>query len=171
MRADALPIATRTSSISGFQYVIGGFCLFAGIAALSYLLVHRRSKNDPSTSCMPFRRRRHDVGYDPSDQSNNLAPKRSSAFSSPGDMNPPPSRTFSFRSGSDPMTAFALPPNTEPRAYKDEPRSPYRDESFEDEPDDEPEPYVQQQDEPVVLVNTGPATDEDGNQLHNVDFL
>jgi hypothetical protein len=69
------------------------------------------------------------------------------------------------------MTTFALPPDTEPQPYKDEPRSAYRDESFEDEPDDEPELYVQQQDESGVLVNVGPATDEDGNQLHNVDFL
>lgn len=66
------------------------------------------------------------------------------------------------------MTAFALPPDSEPPMYRDEPRSQYRDEAFEDEPDDEP---GLQQDESVVLVDVGPATDEDGNQLHSVDFL
>ena len=90
-------------------------------------------------------------------------------------MNPPPSRTFSFRSGSDPLTAFVLPPDNEPQLYQDDPNQQYRDEPFRDEPDDEPELQSQDDDEvgeeSVVMVNVGPARDEDGNQLHNVDFL
>eukprot|EP00980_Cylindrotheca_fusiformis_P006245 scaffold1336_cov158-Cylindrotheca_fusiformis.AAC.7 len=169
-----LPVSRQPSSGGDVvPYIVGGVCVVIGIAAFAYLICHRSKEDDPSTSCMPFRRRRRRAAsFDPSNQSNNLAPKRSSTFSpDDDDMNPPPSRSFSssFRSGSDPMTAFEMPP--EP--YRDDPGSQYKDESFEDEPDDEPEPHPPAKDrgESEILVNVGPSTDEDGNRLHNVDFL
>jgi hypothetical protein len=145
------------------------FCLIAGTIVFAYIFMNKRPR-DQSSTCMPFRRRKNHSGYDPTDESNNIAPRRS-AFSTP-DMNPPPSRTFALRSGSsDPMSAFQLDPDDEPEQFRDEPRTPYRDEPtsgyhdtpFQDDPDDEP-------DSPV-LVDVGPSRDEDGNQLSNVDFI
>ena len=63
------------------------------------------------------------------------------------------------------MTAFVLPPESEPELFVDEPKTqPYRD-----EPDFEPEP--ESVPEETIVVNVGPLTDEDGHQLHNVDIL
>jgi len=162
VRVDFIRVSEPASGNGGL-FALGGILLLAAAAAFAYLMVYRRPSKDPSASCMPFRRRLN-LNYDPNDDSNNLAPKRASGFTPPNDMNPPPSRTFSFKSGSDPLTAFELPPDNEPQPYRDEPDTPTR-EPFQDEPDDEPE------DEPAVLLNVGPTRDEDGNQLHNVDFV
>ena len=47
-------------------------------------------------------------------------------------------------------TGLTLPPDDEPEPYQDEPMELFRD-------------------EPVV-VNIGPPRDEDGHELHNVEF-
>jgi hypothetical protein len=167
MRVDDLPkSATKTAPKSNVMMTVAILCLVFATVAFSYIFMNKRPR-DPSSTCMPFRRRKN-AGYDPNDDSNNIAPKRSTFTA---DMNPPPSRTFALRSGSDPMSAFQLDPDDEPEQFRDEPRSPYRDEPtptyrdtpFQDDPDDEP-------DSPV-LVDVGPSRDEDGNQLSNVDFI
>ena len=172
MRVDAVPklVDTSTQPKSTVMTAIAIFCLMAGIIAFAYIVIKKRPR-DPSATCMPFRRRQRHAGYDPSDESNNIAPRRSAFATPPYDMNPPPSRTFALRSGSDPMKAFQLDPDDEPEQFRDEPRSAYRDEPtsgyrdtpFQDDPDDEP-------DSPV-LVDVGPSRDEDGNKLSNVDFI
>jgi len=170
MRVDDAPkLVTTNPPNSNIMMSIAIFCLIAGTIVFAYIFMNKRPR-DQSSTCMPFRRRKNHSGYDPTDESNNIAPRRS-AFSTP-DMNPPPSRTFALRSGSsDPMSAFQLDPDDEPEQFRDEPRTPYRDEPtsgyhdtpFQDDPDDEP-------DSPV-LVDVGPSRDEDGNQLSNVDFI
>jgi hypothetical protein len=72
-----------------------------------------------------------------------------------------------FRSSiSDARTAgLELSPDDEPDSFEDEP---YQDEPYCDEPRKKAaEPY---RDEPI-LVNMGPPHDEDGNELHNVEFI
>jgi hypothetical protein len=169
IRVDFVRIDTPPSNNEGL-FILGGFMLVAAAITFSYLVLYRRKDNsDPSASCMPFRRRRN-LAFDPSGDSNNLAPKSTSAFSPADDMNPLPSRNFSFKSGSDPLTAFDLPPDHEPQLYRDDPNTNINSERFLDEPDNEPK-QEKYEEEPEVLVNVGPARDEDGNPLHNVDFL
>jgi hypothetical protein len=124
--------------------------LFVSVAAVALVLVGysyciRRRREDQSRSCMDFRtRRQHSIRrfvIDPNEQRANFAPKRHDATDPPA----------VFSSNSDPMTAgLTLPPDDEPESYHDEPMESYRD-------------------EPVV-VNIGPPRDEDGHELHNVDF-
>jgi hypothetical protein len=105
---------------------------------------------DDPQGCMYFRRRRRPGFGDPADQKDNLAPMRLDA------QDPP----TVFSSSSDPITAgLTLPPDDEPEPYYDEPVEPYED-----------EPTEAYYDEPV-LVNIGPPRDEDGHELHNVDFI
>jgi len=177
MRTDAPKLeATKPASNSTIMLGLAIFCLVIGTIAFSYIFLTKQNK-DQSSTCMPFRRRRRHSGFDPTNESNNIAPKRSVFASSPDDMNPPPSRTFASRSGSDPMTAFQLSPDDEPDQFRDEPRSPFRDEPtsqyrdtpLQDDPDDEPG----QDDDfnSAVLVSLGQPQDEDGNRLDNVDFI
>ena len=141
-------------------YVLGSTFIISILSFSAFYIYRRCSNSDPSTGCMRLRRRRK-AGYDP-ESSTNLAPRTN--FSDSFGMDPPPSRPF-FRSGSDPMTAFVLPPESEPELFLDEPKTqPYRD-----EPDFEPEP--ESVPEETIVVNVGPLTDEDGHQLHNVDIL
>eukprot|EP00526_Cylindrotheca_closterium_P003340 CAMPEP_0113661244 /NCGR_PEP_ID=MMETSP0017_2-20120614/33324_1 /TAXON_ID=2856 /ORGANISM="Cylindrotheca closterium" /LENGTH=1467 /DNA_ID=CAMNT_0000575921 /DNA_START=83 /DNA_END=4486 /DNA_ORIENTATION=- /assembly_acc=CAM_ASM_000147 len=168
--APKLEATNRVPKNSNTMLGLAIFFLIAATIAFSYIFISKRPR-DPSSTCMPFRLRRRHSGFDPNDESNNIAPKRSTFSSSPNDMNPPPSRTFAVRSGSDPMSAFQLDPDDEPEQFRDEDRSPYRDEPtsvfrdtpYQDDPDEEP-------DSPV-LVDVGPSRDEDGNQLSNVDFI
>lgn len=172
MRTDAAPKLELSKPPKDSKVMVGlaVFFLISGSLAFCYIFMKKRS-SDSSSTCMPFRRRQRHSGFDPNDESNNIAPKRSVFASSPNDMNPPPSRTFASRSGSDPMSAFQLDPDDEPEQFRDEPRSTYHDEpklgyrdaGFQDDPDDEP-------DSPV-LVDVGPSRDEDGNQLNDVDFI
>jgi len=179
MRTGAPKLETSEPT-SGSEIALGLAVSFLviGTIAFSYIFLNKKNK-DQSSTCMPFRRRRRHSGFDPTNDSNNIAPKRSVFTSSPTDMNPPPSRTFASRSGSDPMTAFELPPDEEPNQpqdknkarapYRDEPTSQYRDTPLQDDPDDEP---GQDDDfKSAVLVSLGQAKDEDGNRLHNVDFV
>jgi hypothetical protein len=171
MRFDAQKLEeTKSPANSNVAMGLAILFLIIGIIAFTYIFINNRPR-DASSTCMPFRRRQRHSGFDPDDESNNIAPKRSNFASSPTDMNPPPSRTFASRSGSDPMSAFQLDPDDEPEQFRDEPRPSYRDEptpvyrdtQFQDDPDDEP-------DSPV-LVDVGPSRDEDGNQLNDVDFI
>jgi len=115
------------------------------LVIISYCTRNRTYEDmDDSKSCMYFRRRRRAGLLNPDDHHRaNLAPQRA-------DVADPPAGIFS--SSSDPMTAgLTLPPDDEPEPYQDEPSEPYLD-------------------EPVV-VNIGPPKDEDGHELHNVDFV
>jgi len=115
------------------------------LVIISYCTRNRTYEDmDDSKSCMYFRRRRRTGLLNPDDHHRaNLAPQRA-------DVADPPAGIFS--SSSDPMTAgLTLPPDDEPEPYQDEPSEPYLD-------------------EPVV-VNIGPPKDEDGHELHNVDFV
>ena len=59
-----------------------------------------------------------------------------------------------FSPSSDPISrGITLPPDDEPEQYQDEPILSYR---YRDDP---------------VLINIGPPKDEDGHELHNVNFL
>lgn len=122
------------------------------IASCKYFIRNQSSSHD-SQDCMPFRRRRRVRALNSLDeQRSNLAPART-----PSDAAP---RTPTFSSSSDPIAAgMELPPDDEP---KDEPYDQYQY-----EPEAEPDLC---RDEPV-LFNIGPPRDEDGNQLHNVDFV
>jgi hypothetical protein len=146
-----------------FVFILAAAAIVATtLVAVTYFVrfVRRRSDDrDASRTCMYFRRRRSSrFADDSSVQGTNLAPKHLST------IDPPPSV---FRSPiSDPRTAgLELSPDDEPEPFQDEP---YQNEPYCDEPTlAAADPY---RDEPI-LVNMGPPRDEDGNVLHNVDFL
>jgi len=132
----------KTSAVIFLSVFVSVVGIALVLVASSYCI---RRRGDQSSTCMPFRtRRQHSQRrfiIDPNDQRANFAPKRGS-----GDPPAP-----SFNSSSDPMTTgLTLPPDDEPEPYQDEPMEQFRD-------------------EPVV-VNIGPPRDEDGHELHNVEF-
>jgi hypothetical protein len=119
------------------------------------------TNNDSSQDWMIFRRRRqrHQLSEDPGSRSSNLAPKRCSSNidSFPAVVSP---------SSSPNSVGIALPPDEEPVPYRDDPVD-----GFRDEPDDELNVVQEDYSDEEIIVDVGPPRDEDGHQLHNVDFL
>jgi hypothetical protein len=156
IRIQSLLVTDESSGIAEWtttKIVLVFAFFFAVVVVVCAILCLRRRRDanmDDPRGCMYFGRRRRAGFGDPADQKDNLAPMRLDAQDLP----------TVFSSSSDPITAgLTLPPDDEPEPYYDEPVEPYED-----------EPTELYYDEPV-LVNIGPPRDEDGHELHNVDFI
>lgn len=127
------------------------------ILVASLMRLGKPSSNENAQDWVIFRRRGpgHGLSDDPTSRSSNLAPKRCSTIDS-------------------------LPAKISPRSDPGQPL-PYQDdpilERYEDEPVDDSlyhdEPNVIENDysHDEIMVDVGPSRDEDGHQLHNVDFI